>query len=324
MPTTPLGFDLHLDHDRHLSPADRELHGILTVTAHAGAGRPAARPDRPRLAGATVGDGSESTARSRTRTASAGRAVAVDLPPVPQVRIRIRTVAPTRVLFCRQVYPTVRDLAGVPVDDRTVDHPTDSWSAERREYHLCFAVDGTDRPRGEDLLAARIDLVVDGAARTPPVAALVHWTEDLILSSQVDARVAHYTGQEEPGRLAADRLRSDSDHHADSDDPSAADGLLGRAVRLAAVAGDTRRLEELGLLVGIEGPATGQVRIRDGRHRRDQANVAISSSYPRHDGPPSVTDGDGRTCRCGRESPPGARYCERCGAELDVPGPVST
>ncbi|GLY21777.1 zinc ribbon domain-containing protein [Micromonospora sp. NBRC 101691] len=282
MPTTPLGFDVHLDHDRHLSPADRELHAILTVAVRAGAGRPADGPDRPRPAG--VVDGAESTPRPPTGTT----ADAVDPSPV---RIRIRTVAPNRVLFCRQVHPTVRDLVGVPVDDRTVDHPTGPWGEERREYHLCLAVDGTDRPRDEDLLVARVDLVVDGVARTPPVAVLVHWTDDLTLSSRVDPRVAYHSGVAEPGGPTSDDVE-----RYDSDDPSAVDGLLGRAVRLAAVAGDTRRLEELGLLVDVaEPPPT-----------------------------PTVTDGDVRSCRCGRESSPGARYCERCGTELDAPGAVST
>ncbi|MEU4569080.1 zinc ribbon domain-containing protein [Micromonospora sp. NPDC023956] len=276
MSTTPLGFDLHLDHDHHLSPADRELHAILTVTASAGQGQ-----------------------------------------PVAGVRIRIRTVAPNRVLFCRQVHPAVRDLVGVPVDDQTVDHPTGPWGEERREYHLCLEVDGTDRPRGEDLLAARIDLVADGATRPPPVAALVHWTDDPVLSGRIDPRVAHFSGQEELSRLIADGCE-----RYDSGDPSAAAGLLGRAVRLAAVAGDTRRLEELGLLVDIADPATGEVRIRDDLDRVDLANVAVRSSYTRHD--TVVTDGGVRTCRCGRESSPDARYCERCGAELAVPGPVPT
>ncbi|MFE0592270.1 hypothetical protein [Micromonospora echinospora] len=287
MPTTPLGFDVHLDHDRHLSPADRELHAILTVAVRAGAGRPADGADRPRPAGVAVVDGAESTARPPTGTASA----ATDPLPTPQVRIRIRTVAPNRVLFCRQVHPTVRDLVGVPVDERTVDHPTGRWGEERREYHLCLAVDGTDRPRDEDLLAARVDLVVDGAARTPPVAVLVQWTDNLTLASRVDPRVAHHSGVAEPGGPASDDVE-----RYDSDDPSAVDGLLGRAVRLAAVAGDTRRLEELGLLIDVAEPAPAS----------------------------AVTDGDVRACRCGRESSPGARYCERCGAELDVPGPVST
>ncbi|SCL19594.1 zinc ribbon domain-containing protein [Micromonospora inyonensis] len=310
MSTVPLGFDLHLEYDHLLSPADRELHGILTVTARARDRRPAAGTDRPRLA---LVDGSESTARPPTGMPVAPTAAAI---VVPQVRLRIRTVAPNRVLFCRQVHPTVRDLTGVPVDDRTVDHPTGSWGEERREYHLCLAVDGTDRPRDEDLLAARIDLMVADTAQTPPVAALVRWTDDPTLPGQVDPRTAYDTGRKDRSREVVD----DGEGH-DSDDLSAA-GPLGRAVRLAAVAGDTRRLGELGLLVDAEDPAPGQVPGRADPSRPEP----VGWSYPRHDGPPpaepGATGGAVRTCRCGRGSPPGARYCERCGTEFDVPGPV--
>ncbi|SCL34763.1 hypothetical protein GA0074692_3919 [Micromonospora pallida] len=255
--STSLAFDLRLDHDRYLSPAARELHGILTVTA---------------------------------RTLADAPVVAVGRPP--QARIRIRTVAPTRVLSCRQVHPTVRELTGVPVDDRTVDHPTWSWGEERREYHLCLAVDGTDRPRGEDLLAARIDLLVDGVARTPPVAALVHWTDDRPHPGRVDP-VTHDPGPQEPSRPTAAQHHDNGDEHHDSGDPPIVTEPLGRAVRLAAVADDTRRLAELGLLVASVDPV-------------------------------AATDGAVRTCRCGREAPPGARFCERCGAGFDGAGTVPT
>ncbi|TDC59663.1 VWA domain-containing protein [Micromonospora sp. KC207] len=244
---------------------------------------------------------------------------------VARARLRIAVVPPARVLSCRQVHPTVMDLPVAPVDDRLVECATGSWGAESREYHLCLEVDGTGRPTGEDLRVARIDLLVDDAPAARPVNALAHWTEDLALSSRIDPRVAHYTGQEELSRLIADGCDA-----YDTGDRVTAARLLGRAVELATAAGDAFHLEQLRLLV--EDVGAGSVRLRDDLPRLDVISVALRSSFTVRDPAPQVApppapaaDSQPRVCPCGHRSPPGARFCERCRHEFTDPaeiGPV--
>ncbi|MFF3867626.1 VWA domain-containing protein [Micromonospora sp. NPDC001898] len=256
---------------------------------------------------------------------------------VARARLRIALVPPARVLYCRQVHPTVTDLPVTPVDDRTVECPTGSWGEESREYHLCLEVDGTDRPRGEDVRVARVDLRVGDAPAARPENVLAHWTDDLLLSSRIDPRVAHYTGQEQLSQLIADGCDA-----YDTGDREAAVGLFRRAVEAATAAGDALHLEQLRLLV--DGVDTGTVRLRDDLARLDVINVALRSSFTMHDGepgpapddPPAPGPGPGesrapgpdeppRACPCGHRSPSWARFCENCGKGLparDRTGPV--
>ncbi|WP_320066103.1 VWA domain-containing protein [Micromonospora sp. RTGN7] len=244
---------------------------------------------------------------------------------VARVHLRIDLVPPARVLYCRQAHPTVMDLPIIPLDARTAECATGSWGEESREYHLCLEVDGTDRPKGEDLRVGRVDLRVDDVPAARPVNIQAHWTDDLMLSSRIDPRVAHYTGQEELGQLIADGC-----DEYDRGDREAALGLFGRAVELATAAGDAFHLEQLGLLV--DGIGTGTIRLRDNLTRLDVINVAVQSSVTMHDGgpesvpsPPARADSGPRLCRCGHRSPPVARFCERCGERLptgDEAGPV--
>ncbi|MFI0793197.1 VWA domain-containing protein [Micromonospora rubida] len=250
---------------------------------------------------------------------------------VARARLRIALVPPARVLYCRQVHPTVTDLPVIPVDDRTVECPTGSWGEESREYHLCLEVDGTDRPRGEDVRVARVDLRVGDAPAARPQNVLAHWTDDLLLSSRIDPRVAHYTGQEQLSQLIADGCDA-----YDTGDREAAVGLFRRAVEAATAAGDALHLAQLRLLV--DGVDAGAVRLRDDLARLDVINVALRSSFTMHDGEPGpvpppapddppapAPDDPPRLCHCGHRSPPRARFCERCGERFptgDEAGPV--
>ncbi|WP_229402127.1 VWA domain-containing protein [Micromonospora okii] len=278
-----------------------------------------------------VGDGWEPRELTRIADALHGTADAVRRPAeleadfratmraamakqVGRARLRVTLVPPTRVLSCRQVHPTLADLAVTAVDDRTVECPTGSWGPESREYHLCLAVDATGRAKGEDVRVARVDLLVDDTPVTRQENVLAHWTDDLVLSSRIDPRVAHYTGQEALSQLIADGCDA-----YDSGDRATATALLGRAVELATAAGDERRLEQLGLLV--DGVETGSVRLRDDVARVDVINVALRSSFTARDGvpaapPPPPPGGEPRACPCGHRSPPAARYCERCGSRF--------
>ncbi|MFE9186604.1 VWA domain-containing protein [Micromonospora haikouensis] len=246
---------------------------------------------------------------------------------VARAGLRIAVVPPARVLSCRQVHPTIMELPVTPVDDRSVACATGSWGAESREYHLCLEVDPAGRPTGEDLRVARVDLLVDDAPAALPVNVLAHWTEDLALSSRIDPRVAHYTGQEELSRLIADGCDA-----YDTGDRATAAQLLGRAVELATAAGDAFHLEQLRLLV--EDVDATSVRLRDDLPRLDVISVAVRSSVTVRDqgpraasGPVPAADAPPRVCPAGHRSPPDARFCQRCRHEFTDPadaGPVPT
>ena len=88
---------------------------------------------------------------------------------------------------------------------------------------------------------------------------VVTWTTDEALSSRINPRVAHYTGQEEfalaiQGGLQA-RERGDDD---------AATHLLGKAVKLAAQSGNDEMTARLQKVVEIDDAATGTVHLKRG------------------------------------------------------------
>ncbi|WP_405095679.1 VWA domain-containing protein [Micromonospora sp. NBC_01412] len=242
---------------------------------------------------------------------------------VARARLRIALVPPARVLYCRQVHPTVTDLPVTPVDDRTVECPTGSWGEESRDYHLCLEVDGTNWPRDEDIRVALVDLRVGDAQAGKPANVLAHWTD--LLSGRIDPRVAHYTGQEQISQLIADGCDA-----YDTGDREAAVGLFGRAVEAATAAGDALHLEQLRMLV--DGVDTGTVRLRGDLARLDVIIGSMRSTFTMHDGEPGpvpppapAPDDPPRLCHCDHRSPPKARFCERCGAPFptsDEAGPV--
>ncbi len=88
---------------------------------------------------------------------------------VGDVGLRVWTPRGATVRSLKQVAPTLLDLT----DRRTVHperpliglYPTGSWGDETREYHLRIAVDPLDV--GEEILAARVAVVVDGEALGP-------------------------------------------------------------------------------------------------------------------------------------------------------------
>jgi von Willebrand factor type A C-terminal domain/von Willebrand factor type A domain len=172
------------------------------------------------------------------------------------VALRLWTPQGASVAFVKQVSPTVDDLtvhASVR-DAQTVDYPTGSWGDESRDYHL--RIDVAPHEVGEEMLAGRVSLVVDGE---PVGQALVRaiWTDDEQLSTRINREVAHYTGQAELAAAIRDGLEARR-----SGDDARATVRLGRAVQLAAASGNDATLGLLAKVVEIDDPATGAVRPR--------------------------------------------------------------
>ncbi|HEY7830389.1 MAG TPA: vWA domain-containing protein, partial [Solirubrobacteraceae bacterium] len=112
------------------------------------------------------------------------------------VSLRLWTPQGTTVAFLKQVAPAIEDLTtrASAVDAMTGDYPTGAWGDESRDYHLCIHVQ--PRAVGEEMLAGRVSLMVDGEAISQALVRAI-WTDDEQLSTRINREVAHYTGQAE-------------------------------------------------------------------------------------------------------------------------------
>lgn len=201
-------------------------------------------------------DPAELPAAFRSMTESAmGKAVA-------DVRLRLWTPASSTIRFVKQVYPQVEDLTArrVDVSPRIGEYPTGSWGAESRDYHVSVQV--AQGSVGEELLAARVSLV-DGDTVLTQSLVLANWTDDEALSTQINDRVAHYTGQAELASAIQEGLAA-----REAGDEDTATAKLGRAVQLATESGHEQTAKLLNRVVDVVDAPTGTVRLR-----RDASNV---------------------------------------------------
>jgi hypothetical protein len=175
---------------------------------------------------------------------------------VGDVSLRVRTPRGSAVTLVQQVSPSIEDLTvgGVPVDELTVDFPTGAWANECRDYHL--RIDVPSGAPGDEMLAGRVSLVLDGEPQAPSVVRAV-WTDDVALSTKINPMVASYTGQVE----LADAIDKGLEARRAGDDDTAT-ARLGRAAQLAAETGNDNTLRLLAKVVEITDATTGTVRLR--------------------------------------------------------------
>lgn len=181
-------------------------------------------------------------------TAMARQVAAVDL--------RVWSPQGADIEFVKQVAPEVSDLTGsrVPVNALAGDYPTGAWGEESRDYHVCVRV--VPGRVGDEMLAARVTLMVDG---NPSGQGLVRavWTDDTALSTRMSRHVAHYTGQAELADAIQEGLEARK-----AGDVDTATARLGRAVQLAEEAGNTDTARLLGKVVDVDDAGTGRVRLK--------------------------------------------------------------
>lgn len=177
-----------------------------------------------------------------------------------------------RVLFVRQVAPTVEDLSGRrrEINALTGAYPTGSWGDESRDFHVAIRLGGA-RQVGQEQLAARVQLAVGDEIQAQALVK-ARWTNDDALSARINPEVAHYTGQTELAQAIQDGLAA----KAVGDDATAT-SKLGRAVQLAAETGNDEATSKLRKVVDIE-PGTGKVRLRKQVDRLDEMALDTAST----------------------------------------------
>jgi hypothetical protein len=193
------------------------------------------------------------------------------------VALRVWTPRGATVRAVKQVSPAVEDLTG----RRTADpakpliglYPTGAWGDETREYHVRVTL--APLTAGEEILAARVGIAAPSLADTPlgETRVRVTWTPDSALSTRLNNRVAHYTGQAELAEAIQEGL--DARRSGDVDTATA---RLGRAVALAAESGNDETAALLERVVEVEDPATGRVRLRREVTAADEMTLDVRST----------------------------------------------
>ncbi|MEV6328548.1 VWA domain-containing protein [Streptomyces sp. NPDC051909] len=197
---------------------------------------------------------------------------------VADVALRLWTPVGVEIGFVKQVAPTVEDLSGrrTEAGPRAGDYPTGSWGDESRDYHVSVRV--PQAAVGQEMLAARVSLIVPDPAGGAPVTlsqGLVRavWTDDMVMSTAINAQVAHYTGQAE----LADAIQQGMDARK-SGDRDGATAKLGRAVQLAAASGNADTAKLLSKVVDVVDAATGTVRLKAKVAEADEMTLETRST----------------------------------------------
>jgi hypothetical protein len=189
------------------------------------------------------------------------------------VALRVWTPRGATVSFVKQVAPTIEDVTqrAARVDELTCDYPTGAWGDESRDYHVSVRV--TPRGAGDEMLAARLSLVVEGQVVAQGLVRAI-WTEDAELSTRINPEVAHYTGQAELAEVIQEGLEARR-----AGDEATATFKLGRAVQLASDSGNDGTLQLLGRVLEIDDAPTGTVRLK--RHVEEVDEMSLDTRSTR-------------------------------------------
>ena len=176
---------------------------------------------------------------------------------VADVSLRVWTPQTATLKFVKQVAPAVEDLTGrrTQVSPQASDVPTGAWGpGESRDYHV--GVEVTPAGLGQEMLAARISLVA-GTEILGQALVRAIWTDDEALSTKINSRVAHYTGQAELANVIQEGLEARK-----QGDEETATAKLGRAVALAHQSGNEDTAKLLAKVVDVVDVESGTVRLK--------------------------------------------------------------
>jgi hypothetical protein len=198
---------------------------------------------------------------------------------VADVRLRLWSPQTSLITLVKQMNPTIQDLtsSSTRVGPQLLELGIGSWApGEARDYQVDLQV--SSGTIGEELLALRPSIVFrqDGQERELRSASgrvVITWTSDEALSSRINARVAHYTGQEELAEAIQSGLQA-----RERGDDEAATHLLGKAVKLAEQSGNDEMTARLQKVVDIEDAATGTVRLKRGVSQSAAMDLELEST----------------------------------------------
>ncbi|MBE1461008.1 VWA domain-containing protein [Kibdelosporangium phytohabitans] len=206
------------------------------------------------------------------------------------VGLRLWLPRGARIRFVKQVYPDILPLTenGRAVSDRVTDFPTGSWGAETRDYHLSIELPA-GKQLNHEMLAAHVKVVVDDQDVAEGLIP-AHWTADAALSTAMNQRVAHYTGQQELNSVTQEGLAALA---AGRDEEATA--KLGRAAQLAKASGHEDTLRVLKRVVTVIDAPTAQVRLRRDMSAVDAEMASVRSrktvQWRKHKGATAGDDG---------------------------------
>ncbi|HEY6798086.1 MAG TPA: VWA domain-containing protein [Kineosporiaceae bacterium] len=191
---------------------------------------------------------------------------------VAEAQLRVWAPQGARVLFVRQVSPTVEDLTGRRVDlgPLTGAYPTGAWGDESRDYHI--AIQLAAKPVGAEQLAARVQLAVGDTVVTQALVKAL-WSDNEALTTRINPEVAHYTGQTELAAAIQEGLAAKA-----AGDDAEATAKLGRAVQLAQATGNEEATAKLRKVVDIQDADTGTVRLRRDASKIDEMQLDTAST----------------------------------------------
>jgi hypothetical protein len=192
---------------------------------------------------------------------------------VADVALRVWTPQQAEVRFVKQVAPTVADLTArrVTSNAQIGEYPTGAWGpGESRDYHVGIRVQAGSV--GQEMLAARVMLVVDSQVMGQGLVR-ANWTDDEALSTRINSRVAHYTGQAELASAIQEGLEARK-----QGDEETATAKLGRAVALANESGNEDTAKLLAKVVDVIDEATGTVRLKKRVDDADEMELDTQST----------------------------------------------
>jgi hypothetical protein len=197
---------------------------------------------------------------------------------VADVAMRVWIPQDARLRYVKQVMPSIEDLTGKRAESgpQAGDYPIGAWGQESRDYHLCVEV--APKAIGQRLRAAWVKLVAPaGSGAAEQVLAsgniLAEWTDDEAKSTQINRKVAHYTGQQELAAAIQEGLQARK--HGDTDTATA---RLGRAVALAHESGNDAIADRLAKVVDVLDPVTGTVRLKKNVEKVDEMSLDTQST----------------------------------------------
>ena len=191
---------------------------------------------------------------------------------VSDAQLRVWAPQGARVMFVKQVSPTVEDLTSrrTAVNELTGAYPTGAWSDESRDYHVSVRLPA--KALGQEQLAARVQIVVGDQVMAQGLVK-AKWSADDALTTRIDAQVAHYTGQAELATAIQEGLAAKAVGNEEL-----ATTKLGRAVQLASETGNDEATAKLRKVVDVEDADTGTVRLKRTVAKADEMALDTAST----------------------------------------------